>query len=217
VRERVVGQSPGGKWTVVLSGGDGPVGSTALADGETFTSDRVPGGYLEGSVPIGESPGGVQYLVTEPDPRGGVAVLSRYVVELTDGDAADVQVTTFYRGTPIIPIEPPTVPIRPTDPIRPVLPTDPVRPVIEPPTDPTRPDIPNPTDPITPVVPTDPIRPPGPPAPPPGPGLIPAPPTVAAADLRVSYSTAGSARASGTAARVSGALEEGAPAADRLG
>lgn len=157
VSEQAVGQSPHGEWTVVLTGADGPVGSTALADGETFASDRVPGGYQEGSVPIGESPGGVQYTISEPDPRGGVAVVSPYLVELTDGDAADVLVTTFYRGTPIIPIEPPTVPIHPTDPIRPVLPTDPPRPVIPPPTDPTQPVAP--TDPTTPVVVVDPIRP----------------------------------------------------------
>jgi choice-of-anchor A domain-containing protein len=157
VHEQVVGQGPGGEWKVVLSGADGPVGSVDLGDGETFSSGRVPGGYVEGSVAIGENPGGVQYTISEPDPRGGVATVSQYLIEVTDGDATEVNVTTFYRGTPIIPIQPPTVPIRPTDPIRPVLPTDPVRPVIPPPTDPTRPILP--TDPITPVVPTDPVRP----------------------------------------------------------
>lgn len=114
VSQVVEGDSPGGAWTDVLSGSAGLVHSQNLADGESFSVD-VPSGYVAGSVPVGEIPGGAVYEVTQPDPRGGTVVVSQVPITVTDGDDVLVTLTTLYPPTPVIP--PDVVP-----PVQPTLP-----------------------------------------------------------------------------------------------
>jgi hypothetical protein len=139
VTQRVTGPAPGGVWTSQITGPAGPAAVRALGDGESFTAS-VPGGYVPGSVPVGEIPGGVPYLVTQPDPRGGVASVSRIPVTVTDAVRADITVTTAYSaaaaptpapeptatpaplpGLPVMPVQPSLPPGAPAPPPGPDL------------------------------------------------------------------------------------------------
>jgi hypothetical protein len=99
VTQRVVGAAPDGKWINVLSGSAGVVRSQALGPDESFT-EVVQGGYVDGSVPIGQIPGGAVYEVTQPDPRGGVTTISQQPITVTDGETVEVGVLTIYREAP---------------------------------------------------------------------------------------------------------------------
>jgi choice-of-anchor A domain-containing protein len=127
VTQRVTGDSPGGAWMSQIAGPGGPVAQRSLGDGESFTAS-VPGGYVPGSVPVGEIPGGIPYLVTQPDPRGGVASVSQIPVTVSDGEHAEITVTTAYSETPApTPAPEPTgtpspLPGLPATPVQPTLP-----------------------------------------------------------------------------------------------
>ncbi len=123
VTQRIVGTSPGGTWTNVLSGAAGVLRSEALGPNESFT-EEVPGGYVDGSVAIGQIPGGTVYEVTQPDPRGGTTTISQSPITVTDGELAEVTVLTLYRVTPPINPTPTPTPEPPTivEPGQPTLP-----------------------------------------------------------------------------------------------
>jgi choice-of-anchor A domain-containing protein len=165
VTQRATGYSPGGAWVSQITGPAGVVADRALGDGESFTAS-TPGGYVPGSVPIGEIPGGIPYLVTQPEPRGGIASVSQIPITVTDGERAEITVTTAYSDTP-----PPTPTPQPT-PTPTATPTPTLAPAPPPGLS---------------VMPVQPTLPPGAPAPLPGPDLEGSTPGAPAPDLQLTH------------------------------
>lgn len=86
---------PGGGWQVRVSGDSGYSHTEEVTAGATATF-TVPGNYQAGSLPIGGTPSGYAYTVSEPEPRGAVATVVPELVPIVDGDSETVQVDNRY-------------------------------------------------------------------------------------------------------------------------
>ncbi len=89
------GTPPPGPWRIEVDGSSGFSGEAELLAGQS-ESFSVAGTYQDGSVPIGGVVGGYTYTVSEPDPRGAVATVSRAPVTITDGQSEPVVVGNAY-------------------------------------------------------------------------------------------------------------------------
>jgi len=117
------GTPPGGGWQVTVSGDSGYSRSQEVTAGGTATFN-VPGNYQAGSLPIGATPSGYIYTVSEPEPRGAVATVVPELVPIVDGESEAVQVDNRYDlpepevkpepKPPEPPVEPPPLPGEPT-------------------------------------------------------------------------------------------------------
>lgn len=161
------GTASPGPWTIVIRGDQGYRRSFTLKDRQSKTA-TVPGDFQVGSVPIGQVPGGSNYAVSEPNPLGAVATVSRTPVTILDGNVEPVRVGNFYPPDPIDPIDPTTPPTTPPATTPPTTPPE-TTPPTSPPTTPPEP---------TPTTPPATTPPPttAPPTTPGGGGAVPQPP-----------------------------------------
>jgi choice-of-anchor A domain-containing protein len=97
VRKVRQGPAPADRaWTIRVAGDGGRYAEdVVLRDGESRTL-AVPGGYQEGSAPIGGVVGGNPYVVAEPDPLGARATISVNPIVILDGQNEAVTVTNTY-------------------------------------------------------------------------------------------------------------------------
>jgi choice-of-anchor A domain-containing protein len=120
--KRVTGDlsaAPAGPWRIHIDGDNGFSAIRDLHDGEQ-AAVAVPGSFQAGSVPVGEVAGGARYVISEPDPLGGVASIDKPLVTILDGQSELVTIANAFAS--VVPPEPspepqPPLPPGPPDPL----------------------------------------------------------------------------------------------------